>query len=224
MIELAALDMAGTTIDERGAVYAALAEAVQAEGVAVTDDSVQRWMGADKREAMVGMVAEAGGARPSGADVERMYERFRALLAKAYADDPPAPVPGAVEAFAALRAAGVRVALTTGFSRDVADPLLASLGWDSGTVDAVVCTDEVRAGRPAPYLIFRAMELTGVIDVARVLVAGDTVVDLRAGVHAGVAAVVGVGTGKLGLAALAREPHTHLLASVADLPALVASL
>jgi len=142
VIELAALDMAGTTIDERGAVYMALADAVQAEGLAVTDDAVQRWMGADKREAMAGLVAEAGGQRPSGTDVERMYGRFRGLLAKAYADDPPVPVAGAVDAFAALRAAGVRIALTTGFSRDVADPLLASLGWDSGMVDAVVCTDE----------------------------------------------------------------------------------
>src|SRR5690349_10682508 len=106
--------MAGTTIDERGAVYVARADAVQAAGLAVTGDAVQRWMGADKREAMAGLVAEAGGQRPSGADVERMYERFRGLLAKAYADDPPVPVAGAVEAFAALRDAGVRIALTTG--------------------------------------------------------------------------------------------------------------
>jgi phosphonatase-like hydrolase len=118
----------------------------------------------------------------------------------------------------------VQVALSTGFSRDVADPLLAALGWDAQVVDAVVTVDEVAAGRPAPYLIFRAMERTGVFDVRRVLVAGDTVVDLRAGVNAGVAAVVGVGTGKLGFAELGRERHTHLLPSVADLPALVAGL
>jgi phosphonatase-like hydrolase len=224
VIELAALDMAGTTIDERGAVYRALAESVEAEGVRLTHEAVQRWMGTDKREAMRGLVTEAGGPPPAAADVERMYARFRDLLAKAYADQPPVPVAGAPEAFAALRAAGVRVALTTGFAHDVADPLLASLGWDDGVVDAVVCIDDVPAGRPAPDLIFRAMALTGVRDAARVLIAGDTVVDLRAGMNARAAVVVGVGTGKLSLAELAAEPHTHLLASVADLPALVASL
>ncbi len=130
------------------------------------------------------------------------------------------------EALAALRAAGVKVALTTGFARDVADPLLATLGWQEGDelVDVMVCVDEVAAGRPAPYLIFRAMERTGTQRVDRVLAAGDTVVDLEAGTNAGAAAVVGVGTGKLSLEDLAVHPHTHLIDSVADLPALVGSL
>jgi phosphoglycolate phosphatase-like HAD superfamily hydrolase len=68
------------------------------------------------------------------------------------------------------------------------------------------------------------MERTGVQAVARVLVAGDTVADLRAGTNAGAGAVVGVATGALSLADLGAERHTHLLPSVADLPALVARL
>jgi phosphonatase-like hydrolase len=224
MIELAALDMAGTTIDEGGAVYDALQGAVAAEGVEVDEAAVQRWMGTDKREAIAGLVLEGGRARPTPQDVERMFIRFRELLAAAYAARPPVPIPGAPEAFEALRAAGTKVALTTGFSQDVVDPLLASLGWDMGVVDAVVCADDVPTGRPAPYLVFRAMERTGVVDVRRVLVAGDTAVDLRSGTNAGAGAVVGVGTGKLGLEGLRAEPHTHLVTSVADLPALIASL
>ena len=158
--------------------------------------------------------------------VERAYVTFRELLAERYRQQPPTPIPGVPEALAKLRGEGVRVALTTGFARDVAEPLLANIGWAEGgdLIDAVVCVDEVAAGRPAPYLIFRAMERTGTISVDRVLAAGDTIVDLEAATNAGVAAAVGVGTGKLGLDALAGHPHTHLLASVADLPALVASL
>src|SRR6266508_880339 len=68
-----------------------------------------------------------------------------------------------------------------GFARDIAEPLLKRLGWTVGpasdnTVDAVVCADDVAAGRPAPYMIFRAMEEAGVLDVARVAVAGVTAV------------------------------------------------
>lgn len=222
MIELVALDMAGTTIDDRGAVYDALREAVEAEGVEVAPADLQRWMGTDKRSA-ISALASIGGVE---VDVETAYARFRSTLRDRYDADPPRPIEGIEAALRRLRSDGVRVALTTGFAHDVAGPLLASLGWTVGgeLVDAVVCADEVAEGRPAPYLVFRAMEKTGTHDVARVLVAGDTLVDLEAGTNAGAGAVVGVGTGKLDLDALAQAPHTHLLPSLATLPELVASL
>ena len=226
MIELVALDMAGTTIDEHGDVYVALHDAVVAEGADVTDALVRQWMGTDKREAIAALVTAGGGPVLDGDGIERAYDRFRRLLADRYRSRPPVPIAGVPEALAALRAAGVRVALTTGFAGDVAEPLLASLGWRVGgdLIDAVVCADDVPAGRPAPYLVFRAMERTGARAVERVLVAGDTIADLRSGTNAGAGAVVGVATGALSLAELGLERHTHLLPSVADLPALVAAL
>ena len=228
-IQLAALDMAGTTIDEGGAVYEALAGAVAAGGHPATEEAIQRWMGADKREAISGLIEESSGTAPDRGAVERLYVEFRTLLESAYAAHPPQPIAGVPEALGTLRAAGVKVGLTTGFSRDVAEPMLEGLGWTIGsgptaTVDALVCADDVTAGRPAPYMIFRAMEATGVDDVRTVAVAGDTVVDLRAGMNAGARIVAGVATGKLTHADLAGEPHTHLIDSVSDLPALVVAL
>ncbi|WP_040496344.1 phosphonatase-like hydrolase [Ilumatobacter nonamiensis] len=225
MISLVALDMAGTTIDEGGAVYEALHAAVAEHpinvGSEVTAADVQQWMGAEKRTAMRELTRLASGAVASDAVVEEMYEQFRDQLRATYAATPPVPVSGTNELFTELRTRGIRVALTTGFSRDIAEPLVRSLGWQPGPdspIDAVVCGDEVAAGRPAPYMIFRAMEQTGIETVDRVLVAGDTVVDLRAGMNAGVRMVIGVATGKLTFAELGAEPHTHLLASVADIP------
>jgi phosphonatase-like hydrolase len=226
MIELVALDMAGTTIEDHGAVYDALHAAVAETGAEVIQAQVQLWMGTDKRDA-IRALASLGGAPPlDTAGVEAVYGAFREELAERYRARPPEPIPGAPEALAVLRADGIRVALTTGFAHDVADPLLASLGWEVGgdLVDALVCADDVAAGRPAPYMIFRAMELTGVQAVDQVLVAGDTHADLDAGTSSGAAVVVGVATGRLTLPELATHAHTHLLASVADLPALVLSL
>lgn len=224
MIELAVLDIAGTTVDEHQAVYVALAEAVTAAGGAPGTADIQRWMGAGKREAIAALLPRPGGAPPAESAVDAAFADFRRRLDLAYRRTPPVPLPGVPAALARLRADGVRVVLTTGFDREVTAGLLATIGWDDTVVDGVVCVDDVPAGRPAPYMIFRAMEATGVLDVARVLTAGDTVRDLEAGTNAGAAVVVGVLTGGLDAAALGAGPHTHLLPSVADLPELLRTL
>jgi len=222
MIKLVACDMAGTTIDEHGDVYVALARCVEETGVATTPEAVQEWMGADKVEAITALI-QAGGGTATPDAVTAAFTRFKELLVEFYDANPPVPLEGVEEAFRELRRHGIKVALTTGFSRDVAEPLLERLGWsvgDDNLLDAVVCSDEVAAGRPAPYMIHRAMELTGVEDVRAVIAAGDTVNDLAAANNAGVTAV-GVLTGKLGREDLAAHPHHHILAGVKDIPALL---
>lgn len=223
MIKLVACDMAGTTVDEHGDVYVALARCVEETGATTTPESVQEWMGADKVEAITALIT-LGGGTPTPEMVAAAFVRFKELLVEFYDTNPPVPLEGVEDAFRELRSQGVKVALTTGFSRDVAGPLLKKLGWslasDGGLLDAVVCSDEVAAGRPAPHMIHRAMELTGVQDVRQVLAAGDTVVDLAAANNAGVTAV-GVLTGKLDLEAMEKHPHHHVLAGVKDIPALL---
>lgn len=217
-IELAALDIAGTTVDEGGAVYRVLADVATAHGADPTDADIRAWMGADKREAIATLLGVAAG-HPT---VAAAHRAFVTELAAAYRATPPVPFPGVEEALATLRAAGIKVALTTGFDRQVTDPLLAAVGWRVPKVlDAVVCSDEVAAGRPEPFLIRWAMELTGVADPGRVLAAGDTVLDVRAGRAAGAGIVVGVLTGAQTADELAAAGPTRLVGGVADLPAML---
>jgi phosphonatase-like hydrolase len=221
VIDLVALDMAGTTIDDRGSVYVALRRSVEETGAAVAQEDLQLWMGADKTEA-IGALMRLGGGNPTSASVAAAFERFHVILGELYAAEPPGALPGVVDALRTLRDRGVRVALTTGFDDDVALPMLEALGWHTGPdgiLDAVVTTSDVTAGRPAPYLIHHAMELTGVTDVRRVLAAGDTIVDLRAARNAG-AIAVGVTSGALSREELAAHPHDHILGSVAEIPGL----
>jgi phosphonatase-like hydrolase len=224
MIELVALDVAGTTVDDHGLVYVALGESVRETGASITEADVQQWMGTDKVTAIAGLLG-LGGMEPTPATVTAAFERFREILGSAYQATPPAALPGVENALREFRARGIRVALTTGFSDDVALPLLASLGWAVGDgigngsdvrIDALVTSSEVALGRPAPYLIQHAMEKTGIVDVATVLAAGDTVVDLLAAHNAGVIGV-GVLTGKLSRAELEAHPHHHILPSVVDI-------
>jgi phosphoglycolate phosphatase-like HAD superfamily hydrolase len=72
-------------------------------------------------------------------------------------------------------------------------------------------------------MIFAAMVNTGVTDVCRVIKVGDTVRDLQAGTNAGVRGIVGVLSGSQDVDRLGSAAHTHLIASVAALPALLES-
>lgn len=222
MIALAAFDIAGTTIDEGGAVYRVLADAVRSAGGDPSAEQVEKWMGASKREAIAALL-EASGAPATSQIVDAAFVDFRARLEIAYRQHPPKPFPGVTETIAALRAQGVKVALTTGFDRDVTTMVLAAAGWDGGVVDAVICIDDVSMGRPAPYMIYRAMEKTGVIDVRTVLVAGDTVRDVLAGRNAAAGRVVAVRTGHVDEATLAAAGPTDVLDSIADLTDLLRS-
>lgn len=224
MIDLAVFDIAGTTIDDRGAVYAALRWTVEAAGASVAEPDLQEWMGTDKEEAIAALL-RLGGVTPAKDLVLERFEAFRDHLVELYRQDPPTPIAGVPDALAVLRANGIRVALTTGFDDAVARIVLDAVGWTVGreaanTIDALVTTSAVPAGRPAPYMIHRAMELTGATDVRRVLAAGDTLVDIRAARNAGVIAA-GVCSGALDRAALEAEPHDHVLQSVADVPELL---
>ncbi|XVU26747.1 phosphonatase-like hydrolase [Actinoplanes sp. CA-054009] len=215
MIRLATLDIAGTTIQERGTVYRVLAEVVAEHGAPADDGQLRHWMGADKRAALAALTGDHDA-------VEELHDRFVRRLNEAYTREVPSPVTGVPEALATLRAAGTKVVLTTGFDHTVTDPLLEVVGWRVGEhLDAVVCAADVAAGRPAPDMIRRAMALTGVDDPAEVLAAGDTALDVRAGRAAGAALVVAVLSGAQTRDELAREQPTHILDSVAGLPRLL---
>jgi len=220
--ELVVLDMAGTTIDEGLAVYRVLEETVVAHGGSPTEADINKWHGAAKHEALRVMLTPEGEQPLSDEVLKPIVEDFRSRLKAAYAERPPVALPGVEQALADLRAAGIRVALSTGFDRDVVNSLLSALGWEGNAVaDAVFCGSDVPAGRPAPYMIFRAMEQLNVQDVAKVLVAGDTPRDLESGTNAGAGFVVGVLSGASDKEELSAHPHTHLLPSVADIPGLI---
>ena len=113
----------------------------------------------------------------------------------------------------------MRVCLTTGFSPATLAALLEALGWHDRADLALAPGPGVR-GRPHPDLILSAVLRLGVDDVRRVAVAGDTASDLLAGTRAGASVVAGVLTGAHDRAALEAAPHTHVLASIVDFPAL----
>lgn len=231
MIELAVLDMAGTTVDDGGRVYDALRQAVEETGATVAQKDLQDWMGTDKVTAIINLM-QLGGVEPTDEAAQKQFLRFKQILSESYRAHPPIEIGGAAAMLRELQSRGIKVALTTGFDRDVVSPLLASLGWavvgqeDAEqaviVLDAVVTTDDVSAGRPAPYMVQRAMERTGTVDAHRVLVAGDTVVDVMAGRNAGAISCAVLTGGATRDVLRNASPH-HILESVAEIPNLPAT-
>ena len=206
-IALAVFDVAGTTVLDDDAVVDAMIAALALDDVCVPRGAVKAAMGMPKPMAIRQLLgaAQTEGVAMLDARVERIYQAFVSLVKKRYRHDPTIrEADGAVDVFRCLRLAGIRVALDTGFSRDVLDVLLARLGWDSDIVDCTVTSDEVEKGRPHPDMIFRAMQLTGVTsrdDVAKI---GDTPVDILEGQAAKCGLVVGVTYGTHSRAELER--------------------
>jgi phosphonatase-like hydrolase len=215
-IRLVVFDLGGTTIEDTGQVPTVLRSVLRTHGIIVTEADLHRWRGASEMEVIRGLVgARAEGRRLCADDV---YGAFREMLLATIAEHGVRPLPGIEATFTRLRGAGVKVALTTGLDRVVADVIFEQLPSRLSLVDAVVCGDHVALGRPAPYMIFRAMEGVEILDVRHVASVGDTVNDLRAGWNAAVAGNIGVLTGAHSLRSLSRAPHTHILASATEVP------
>jgi phosphonatase-like hydrolase len=223
VIRLAVFDVAGTTVYDPDGVGRALKEALTAAHVPWEAPAVNEVMGIFKPVAIRMLLERFSPELANDEMVHVVHEDFRSRMQEYYqSSDEVRPIEGAIDTFMALKAAGVKVALDTGFDRAVLDSVLGRLGWSTGLLDATVASDEVAQGRPFPDLIYRAMELTGVTDVKQVAKIGDTPSDLQEGTNAGCALVVGVTKGTHTAEQLAAFPHTHLIGTVADFPALIA--
>ncbi len=219
-IELAIFDIAGTLIEDHNEVADAFLEALRANHIDVADEEIKEWKGSSKRQVITHFVERQFGKCRNLPLIDRTYSEFRFRLEERYGNGGIIKINGAEETLDFLRALNIKLATTTGFYREVRDRILKELQWES-RFDVNVCSDDVANGRPAPDMIHLVMNQMGVTDPARVLNVGDTPLDLQSGTAAKCGMVVGVLTGMHTPERLRREPHTHLMASVADIPSLL---
>ena len=220
-IELVVFDMAGTTVFDGDAVNVALRHALENAGVATSRDEVNAVMGIAKPVAIRSLLQgkHPSATPPDEVMVMRVYEDFLKIALDYYCNDPSVQeVQGASDLFRYLKSEGIKVTLDTGFSREVADAIIARMGWlEENLLDATVTSDEVELGRPHPEMIFRLMSMTGVRHASNVAKVGDTPSDLHQGSAAGCALVVGVTKGSHTREELLSHPHTHLIGAISEL-------
>jgi len=215
-ITVACLDMAGTTVADDGSVLAAFEAAMAASGIvpggpgyAEADGIVRATMGQSKIEVFRRILGSEDRARLANEAFEGTYaQSVRAGLVS--------PLPGAVETITALRAAGIRVCLATGFSPVTRDALLDALGWRP-LIDLALSPADAGRGRPWPDLPLTALLRLGGGAVSELVVAGDTPSDVECGLRAGAGVVAGVTTGAGTAEELAAAGAPHVLDSVTGL-------
>lgn len=211
-IECVILDWAGTAVDYGCfAPVAAFVESFNEIGVPVTAAETRAYMGLTKIEEVRALFAldrvrrafrEKFGRDYDDRDVEARYAAFQRVICAMLANYAE-PIPGVVETMERLCAQGIKVGSTTGYTRGMMDIVIPAAEKAGYWVDNCVASDEVPAGRPFPYMIYRNMIDLAVPSVDCVVKCGDTMADIKEGVNAKVW-TVGVVTGSNELA-LTRE-------------------
>ncbi len=215
--DLVILDWAGTLVDFGCcAPVAALREVFAKHGVALTDAEARSDMGKAKAD-HVRAILENPQVRPRWvaargelkleADVLELAHDLEPVM-RAQAVRAAQLIAGARESIAALRSEGVRVASSTGYTRDMMLPALEEAAKQGYTPDHLVCSGETPAGRPTPLMIYKACAELGVWPLSRVVKVDDTPVGILEGRAAGcltigvAASGNGVGLSEAALAAL----------------------
>ena len=214
-LKLVVLDIGGTLIADHGEVPDAMLGAMAHHGIIVTPQEFSEWRGASKREMVRHFVAREN---KSPDLIEPIYADFTATVTKAY--EKVQPIRGAERAMQELAAMKLLLATTTGFDHLLTTAILSRLGWQHYFV-ASISSDQVSDGRPAPFMLFRAMEAARINDVRTVMAVGDTPLDLQAADNAGVGAAIGVYSGAATEERLRKERNSAVLPSVAELPDLI---
>jgi len=215
-ITVACLDMAGTTVSDDGSVLAAfraaIAESGLVPGVAGYDEAisiVQDTMGQSKVEVFRRLL-------DGEEEALRANRVFEASYAESVRAGEVTPLPGALETITALRAAGIKVCLCTGFAPVTRDAVLDALGWRP-LIDLALSPADAGRGRPWPDMPLTALLRLAGGAVSELAVAGDTAADVESGLRAGAGLVAGVTTGAASRETLAAARAPYILDSVTGL-------
>ncbi len=215
-LEMVAFDVAGTVLNDDGLVIAAFKNAFEATQPDLWPTHGEQWtqyaidtMGQSKIHVFTELLGDAEKAHTANAAFEESYvSEITEVGAVAIA--------GAEDLFKYLRAKGVAIALTTGFSRSTLNTLLIELGWKD-LIDISVTPGEAGRGRPHPDMLQKAATTLGITNPASVIVVGDTAADMQAAVSFGAGQAIGVLSGAHDEHRLHDAGATSVINSVADL-------
>ncbi len=212
-ISVACLDMAGTTVADEGSVLAAFRAAMEQAGLSQGSQGYERaagivtaTMGQSKIEVFRRILGDEVAATAANSAFEENYARIVGA-------GQVSPLPGALRTLTALREAGIRICLATGFSPSTRDAVLDALGWRP-LIDLALSPADAGRGRPWPDLPLTALLHLGGGAVSELAVVGDTASDVESGLRASAGLVAGVLTGSASREELVKAGAPHVLDAI----------
>jgi phosphonoacetaldehyde hydrolase len=193
-IQAVVLDWAGTAVDFGCIGPAAVFVEVFAKfGISVTLAEVRRFMGLAKKDHIRKLCALPGVVEqwrkkyvvsPAEAAIERLYTETEPMMAATvtrYAD----PIPGLLETVAELRRQGIKIGSSTGYTTAIMAALAPAAKKNGYAPDVTICSSDVPAGRPYPWMCYLNAIHLEVYPMEAVVKIGDTISDIDAGLNAG---------------------------------------
>ncbi|TDO44998.1 phosphonatase-like hydrolase [Kribbella sp. VKM Ac-2527] len=220
-IQVAVLDMAGTTVADNGLVEHAFTEAIGAQGIHSGEpryDDMLQYVRATMGESKITVFRHLLDQDENA--VRQANKAFETAYAMLVDDGYCRPIDGAEDTIRRLQDNGIKVCLTTGFSQTTQQRILTALGWRD-LPDLTLCPAQAGRGRPHPDMVLKAVLELQADAMAAVAVAGDTAYDMTSGRRAGAGLVAGVLTGAHGKEQLEAAGATHVIESIRDLPGLL---
>lgn len=202
-IKLVVCDMAGTIINERGIIYKSIGETLKDMGCVVSEKDEKRWYGRDKREVLYNEINKNLNSSSIKRLAPLVRESEKILIKKleeSYFKDEKITLidDKLLDLFENWRMKGIKVALNTGYNKNFQKKIIKKLNL-SESIDDFISSEEVKRGRPYPYMINKLMERNNIINARYVCKIGDTVNDMMEGKNANCGLTVGVlsGAGKI---------------------------
>ncbi|PYO35726.1 MAG: phosphonoacetaldehyde hydrolase, partial [Candidatus Rokuibacteriota bacterium] len=168
-------------------------EVYKRQSVPITMEEARAPMGAHKRVHIqkIGQLDSvrrrweaAHGRLPTDDDVSRMFADF-VPLQLACLSDYSELIPGTLEAVAAMRARGIKIGSTTGYTTEMMKINLEDARRQGYVPDSTVCASDVPAGRPYPYMCLQNVINLQVSPVDACVKVDDTVPGIEEGLNAG---------------------------------------
>ncbi len=193
-IQAVIFDWSGTLVDsESFAPVQAFITLFKRNGIQITEELVRESMGLLKKDHLrvllnnreiAALWAELHGV-PDEKTVQYLHDELEQLMppiAKKYAR----PIDGVTDLLEELRVHKIKIGSSSGYNRKTLNEIIPIASSHGLTVDFSIASDEVPAGRPAPWMIFRNMEALQVYPPSSVIRIGDTVQDVWEARNAGV--------------------------------------
>ena len=209
------MDWAGTAVDYGCfAPVAAFIEAFAEKGLIIDVVQTRKPMGLPKIQHIRELLSMPE-VKEDVVELNRLFEKHLFASLENYTD----PIPGVIPTLEKLRAEGLKIGSTTGYTREMMNVVLPAAQAKGYRVDYCATPNLLPAGRPAPYMIFENLIKLGVDSLDAVVKVGDTIADIKEGVNAKVCSVgVVLGSNEMALteAETKAMPAAELEARIAE--------